>query len=65
MELSGIVKEITGFRGSIVWDSSKPDGTLKKLLDISKLKKLGFAPEYTVDSGIRSVYRDYLTTTCL
>jgi len=60
LELSKIVKEITAYKGEIIWDKSKPDGTLKKLLDVSKLKKLGFEPAFTIESGIRDVYRNYI-----
>jgi len=58
-DLSLIVKSIVGYRGAIIWDKTKPDGTLKKLLNISKLEQLGFKPSYTMESGIRAVYGNY------
>jgi GDP-L-fucose synthase len=56
-ELAGIIKNITGFTGEIVWDSSKPDGTPQKLLDVSKLTQLGWEPKIDFMEGIRSVYQ--------
>ena len=58
-ELSEIVKKIVGFEGNIVWDSSKPDGTPQKLLDVSKLKKLGWEYKVKLNEGIASVYEKY------
>ena len=59
-KLAGIVKKITGFRGEIVWDSAKPDGTPRKLLDISRITDLGWKPAIDLESGIESTYRWYL-----
>jgi len=59
-ELALLVKKIVGFKGSINWDSSKPDGTPKKLLDVSKLHKAGFKHKYTLEEGISMVYKEYL-----
>ena len=59
-KLAGIVKKITGFRGEIVWDSAKPDGTPRKLLDISRITALGWKPAIDLESGIESTYRWYL-----
>ena len=56
-ELADIIKNITGFTGDIVWDTSKPDGTPQKLLDVSKLTDLGWKPKIDLLDGIRSVYR--------
>lgn len=58
-DLAEIIKKIVGFGGELVFDKSKPDGTRQKLLDISKLKNLGFAPQITLESGIKSVYESY------
>ena len=55
-ELADIIKNITGFTGDIVWDTSKPDGTPQKLLDVSKLTDLGWKPKIDLLDGIRSVY---------
>jgi len=60
-ELSEIVKKTVGFEGKIVWDATKPDGTPQKLLNVSKLKKLGWAYTVKLDEGIANVYKKYLT----
>jgi GDP-L-fucose synthase len=57
-ELANMLKDITGFRGRITWDSSKPDGTMRKLLDISKIKNLGWQPMISLFEGISSVYKE-------
>ncbi|MDP4209576.1 MAG: GDP-L-fucose synthase [Bacteroidota bacterium] len=58
-ELAELVKKIVGFEGNIVWDSTKPDGTFKKLLDVSKLKKLGWEYKVKLPEGIAKVYENY------
>jgi len=58
-ELAEAVKRIVGFRGTIIWDASKPDGTPRKLLDISKLKALGFTPEIDLEEGVRRTYVEW------
>jgi GDP-L-fucose synthase len=59
-ELAKMLKRIVGFRGDIVWDTSKPDGTPRKLLDSSRLFALGWKPTIDLETGIRSVYEDFL-----
>jgi GDP-L-fucose synthase len=60
-ELAELVAEIVGFSGQIVMDTSKPDGTPRKLLDISRLAALGWRPKIDLKEGIRRVYvEDYL-----
>jgi len=54
------VKQATGFKGKIIWDRSKPDGTPRKRLDISRLKRLGWQPKTGLDEGIKSTYRWFL-----
>lgn len=56
-ELAELVKAVIGYKGEIRFDSSKPDGTPRKLLDISKQNKLGFRPMYDLHKGIEMVYR--------
>lgn len=58
-ELATLIKQIIGFGGELIFDKSKPDGTAQKLLDISKLKRLGFAPQISLKEGIKSVYESY------
>jgi len=61
-ELVGLVREVVGFRGAIEWDQSKPDGTPRKLLDISRIRSLGWQPEIGLREGIELAYRDYQLT---
>jgi len=58
--LANMVKGIVGFSGEIDWDTSKPDGTFRKLLDVSKLNTLGWKYRIELSDGIRMVYNDYL-----
>jgi GDP-L-fucose synthase len=59
-ELAVMVKELTGFTGDIVWDSSKPDGTPKKLLDISKISALGWQYATSLEEGLKLTYQTFL-----
>ena len=52
-ELAMQVSRIAGFEGEILWDSAKPDGTPRKVLDVTRLKSLGWSPTITLDQGIR------------
>jgi GDP-L-fucose synthase len=58
-DLALTIKNIVGFRGEILWDPSKPDGTPRKLLDSSKIRKLGWKPRVSLEEGIRRVYEWY------
>jgi GDP-L-fucose synthase len=49
-----------GFKGDIVWDASKPDGTPRKLMDSSRLFSMGWKPETDLETGLRLVYQDFL-----
>jgi GDP-L-fucose synthase len=60
-KLSEMVKRIIGFRGEIVWDESKPDGTPRKLMDSSRLFSLGWKPKVNLETGIRKAYEDFLS----
>ena len=55
-EISELVKEVVEFEGEIVWDKSKPDGTPRKLLDVSKIKNLGFSSHHDLRAGINKTY---------
>ena len=59
-KLADMIADIVGYKGKIRYDSSKPDGTPQKLLDISRLKNLGWAPTVTLHEGIRKSYEWYL-----
>jgi GDP-L-fucose synthase len=55
-ELAQTIKEVSGFKGKIVFDSTKPDGTMRKLLDNSRIKKLGWKPKVDLEEGIKRTY---------
>jgi GDP-L-fucose synthase len=59
-ELAEIVAEVVGFTGVIRQDTSRPDGTPRKLLDVSRIKALGWEPSITLRDGIESTYRWYV-----
>jgi GDP-L-fucose synthase len=59
-ELSKIVKKVVGFTGDVIWDRAKPDGTPRKLLDVSRLRRIGWQPRIKLSDGIRSTYESYL-----
>ncbi|RYE07440.1 MAG: GDP-L-fucose synthase [Hyphomicrobiales bacterium] len=62
LELATRVAQVVGFKGDIVVDPSKPDGTPRKLMDSSKLRSLGWAPTISLDDGIADAYRYFLST---
>jgi GDP-L-fucose synthase len=62
-ELAGLVRDVVGFRGEIVWDKTKPDGTPRKLLDSSRLLALGWRPEVDLKTGIGLAYQAFLSRT--
>ena len=57
-ELANLIKEIVGFKGDLKFDSSKPDGTPRKLMDVTKLEKLGWKYSINLKEGITSVYKE-------
>ncbi|MCI9356994.1 MAG: GDP-L-fucose synthase [Lachnospiraceae bacterium] len=59
-ELTKLVAEVVGYQGKILWDESKPDGTPRKLLDVSKLEKLGWKYSTELEDGIQLAYEDFL-----
>jgi GDP-L-fucose synthase len=59
-DLAEKIAKISGFKGEIIWDSTKEDGTLRKLLDIQKITKLGWKPEVSLEQGIKSTIDWYL-----
>ena len=56
-EIAGMIKEISGFAGSLVFDASKPDGIARKLMDSSRIAALGWRPQIPLREGIESAYR--------
>jgi GDP-L-fucose synthase len=59
-ELATIIAEVVGFKGKIVYDTSKPNGTMRKLLDSSRIRSLGWKPKIEEKAGLRSAYEDLL-----
>jgi len=59
-ELTATIAGVVGFRGSLRFDSSKPDGTPRKLLDTTRLTTLGWVPTIKLETGVRSTYAWFL-----
>lgn len=62
-DLANLVKEIIGFEGEIMWDQSKPDGTPRKLLDVSRLRSLGWKAKHNLQESIKKSYAWYCNST--
>ena len=58
-ELAGLVKKTVGFEGEIVWDATKPNGTPRKLIDVSKLHSLGWTHKVEIEQGVEMLYKWY------
>jgi GDP-L-fucose synthase len=61
LELAQIIALITGFKGELIWDTTRPDGTPRKFMDSSRLLATGWKPHYDLASGIRHTYADFLS----
>ena len=59
-ELANLIKKIIGYEGKIIFDSKKPDGTMKKLLDTSLLAKTGWLPQINLEDGLIKTYNYFL-----
>ena len=59
-ELAETINEVVGFTGELIFDKSKPDGTMRKLLDVSTLRKLGYVAPTSLRSGLELAYADFL-----
>lgn len=59
-DLALLIKKIIGFEGEIIFDASKPDGTPRKLMDVSKVKSFGWIPKVSLEVGIKLAYEDFL-----
>lgn len=64
-ELAQLIARVVGFNGRIVFDASKPDGTPRKLMDVSRLSAMGWKAHVTLEEGIRATYRWYLNSDCV
>jgi GDP-L-fucose synthase len=60
-DLVHLISEVIGFHGEIRFDTSKPDGTPRKLMDVSRMKSLGWSPKISLREGIALAYRDFLS----
>lgn len=60
-ELAQIIADVTGYKGKFSFDTSKPDGTPRKLMDVSRLNNLGWFPSVTLEEGILDAYNDFLS----
>src|SRR5664279_1723997 len=58
-ELANLIKSSVGFKGKLEWDSSKPDGTYRKLLDVSKINMLGWKEKISLEEGLKLIYMKY------
>jgi GDP-L-fucose synthase len=63
IQLAELIKDMVGYKGRIVLDATKPDGTPRKILDVSKLHSLGWRHTISLKEGLRLVYDDFITTT--
>ena len=61
LELAKIIKDIIGYEGKIHFDTDKPDGTPRKLMDVSKLQALGWSPKTSLQKGIEIAYQDFIS----
>ena len=59
-ELAGLVARVVGYEGRLAWDTTKPDGTPRKLLDVGRLRALGWQPTIRLEEGLRSTYEWFL-----
>ncbi|MEM6763904.1 MAG: GDP-L-fucose synthase [Bacteroidota bacterium] len=60
-DLALTIKKIVGYEGELDFDTSKPTGTPRKLMDVGRLRAMGFTPKYSLEEGIKHVYQDFLT----
>jgi GDP-L-fucose synthase len=61
-ELAELIRDVVGFEGTINWDATKPDGTPRKLMDVSKISQLGWKAKITLTEGIKNVYQSSFLT---
>ena len=59
-ELAELIGKVVGYKGKIKWDSSMPDGTPQKLLDVSRMTKMGWKAKTSLKEGVRAAYNWYL-----
>ena len=54
------IKDVVGFKGRLIYDKTKPDGTMLKLMDVSKINSLGWSAKTNLDEGLKIAYEDFL-----
>jgi len=59
-ELASLISEVVGYEGEIRWDTSKPEGTPQKLLDVSRLQNMGWKHKTSLKDGLRLTYQEFL-----
>ncbi|RCV22110.1 hypothetical protein SEVIR_4G203800v4 [Setaria viridis] len=59
-ELAEMVREVVGYEGRVVWDTSRPDGVMRRLLDSSKMRAMGWEPKVELKDGLKKLYEGYL-----
>ena len=59
-DLAETIQSVTGHQGNIIWDASKPDGTPRKLMDVSKINELGWQYSTELEDGIKKTYKWFL-----
>lgn len=64
-ELAAEIQNVVGYEGKVHYDSQKPDGTMRKLMDISKIKNMGWAPKTPLRVGLEKTYQDFLRNTTI
>lgn len=60
-DLAAMIADVVGYQGKIVYDTNKPNGTMRKLLDSSKIQALGWKPKIDEKLGLKSAYEDFLS----
>jgi GDP-L-fucose synthase len=60
-QLTELIKKVIDYRGDIVWDKSKPDGTPRKLMDSSRILAMGWKPKMNLETGVKLAYQDFLS----
>jgi GDP-L-fucose synthase len=58
-QLALIIQNITGYKGDLKFDTTRPDGTMRKMLDVEKINNLGWQPSVSLEEGIRKTYEDF------
>ena len=63
-EMAETMKQVVGYQGKVIFDTARPDGTLRKLVNISKLKKMGWTYNTSIEAGLKETYKWYTNNLC-